>query len=92
MIVGLTATPKDSIDHNTYELFECSNDDPTFNYDLEAAVPTYLKPYQTISVATKFLREGIKYSELSEDDKKNTKRPLPIEKRACILKKSEPMP
>ncbi|BDS13111.1 DEAD/DEAH box helicase family protein [Aureispira anguillae] len=70
MIVGLTATPKDSIDHNTYELFECSNDDPTFNYDLEAAVPTYLKPYQTISVATKFLREGIKYSELSEDDKK----------------------
>lgn len=70
ILIGLTATPKGSIDHNTYDLFECSKDDPTFNYELEEAVPTYLKPYKTISVATKFLREGIKYSELSEADKK----------------------
>ena len=27
MVVGLTATPKDSIDHNTFELFGCSDDD-----------------------------------------------------------------
>lgn len=70
IIIGLTATPKGSIDHNTYGLFECSDKDPTFNYDLEEAIPTYLNPYKTISIATKFLREGIKYSELSEDDQK----------------------
>jgi len=69
LIVGLTATPKDSIDHNTYELFGCSNEDPTFNYSLEEAVPTYLKTYQNKNVATKFIREGIKYNELSEADK-----------------------
>lgn len=69
MIVGLTATPKDSIDHNTFELFGCGNEDPTFNYTLEEAVPTYLKYFENINVATKFIREGIKYSELSDAEK-----------------------
>lgn len=70
LIVGLTATPKDSIDHNTFELFGCSNDDPTFNYELEEATPLYLKPYKNIDVSTDFIREGIKYHELSDADKK----------------------
>jgi type I restriction enzyme R subunit len=70
LIVGLTATPKDSIDHNTFELFGCSNDDPTFSYELDTAVPTYLKSYKNIDVSTDFLREGIKYSELSDEEKK----------------------
>ena len=69
MVVGLTATPKDSIDHNTFELFDCSTDDPTFNYDLEEATPTYLNPYRNIDVSTSFIRDGIKYAELSEEDK-----------------------
>ncbi|WP_430399939.1 DEAD/DEAH box helicase family protein [Flavobacterium sp.] len=68
-LVGLTATPKDGIDHNTFELFGCSNEDPTFLYELHEAVPTYLSPYKNIDVSTKFIREGIKYSELSDDDK-----------------------
>ena len=69
LIVGLTATPKDSIDHNTYELFGCSNDDPTFSFELEEAVPTYLKPFKNLSVTTNFLREGIKYKQLSDKEK-----------------------
>ena len=69
MVVGLTATPKDGIDHNTFELFGCSNEDPTFLYELDQAVPTYLKSYKNISVKTNFLREGIKYKDLSELDK-----------------------
>jgi type I restriction enzyme R subunit len=68
-IVGLTATPKDGIDHNTFELFGCSNEDPTFLYELNQAVPTYLSPYKNIDIKTKFLREGIKYKDLSEADK-----------------------
>jgi len=69
LIVGLTATPKDSIDHNTYELFECSSGDPTFAFQLEEAVPTYLKPFKSLSITTNFLREGIKYKQLSAKEK-----------------------
>lgn len=68
-IVGLTATPKDGIDHNTFELFGCSNEDPTFLYELHQAVPQYLNPYKNIDISTNFLREGIKYKELSEKEK-----------------------
>lgn len=70
MVIGLTATPKDSIDHNTFELFGCSTDDPTYAYELEEATPTYLCPYETMDVSTEFLREGIKYKDLSDEDKK----------------------
>lgn len=69
LIIGLTATPKDSIDHNTFELFGCANGDPTFNYPIEDAVPTYLKYFKNIDVSTKFLREGIKYNDLSDKEK-----------------------
>ncbi len=68
-IVGLTATPKDGIDHNTFELFGCSNEDPTFLYELHQAVPMYLNPYKNIDVSTNFLREGIKYKDLSDKEK-----------------------
>lgn len=68
-IVGLTATPKDGIDHNTFELFGCSNEDPTFLYELHQAVPQYLNPYKNIDVTTNFLREGIKYKDLSDKEK-----------------------
>jgi type I restriction enzyme R subunit len=68
-LVGLTATPKEGIDHNTYELFECANGDPTFLYELHQAIPQYLSPYKNIDVSTDFIRGGIKYKELSEEDK-----------------------
>jgi type I restriction enzyme R subunit len=68
-IVGLTATPKDGIDHNTFELFGCSNEDPTFLYELHQATPTYLSPYKNIDITTNFLREGIKYKDLSDKEK-----------------------
>ncbi|CAM4172934.1 DEAD/DEAH box helicase family protein [Flavobacterium antarcticum] len=68
-IVGLTATPKDGIDHNTFELFGCSNEDPTFLYELHQAVPLYLNPYKNIDISTNFLREGIKYKDLTDKEK-----------------------
>jgi type I restriction enzyme R subunit len=68
-IIGLTATPKDGIDHNTFELFGCSNEDPTFLYELHQAVPMYLNPYKNIDITTNFLRDGIKYKDLSDQEK-----------------------
>jgi len=69
-ILGLTATPKDEIDRNTYGLFDLENGVPTDAYQLEDAVKDgYLVPTQAISVPLKFQREGIKYDELSESEK-----------------------
>jgi type I restriction enzyme, R subunit len=70
LIVGLTATPKKDIDRNTYELLDIEDDNPTFAYELDQAVQDgFLVPPKGISVPVKFIREGIKYSELTEREK-----------------------
>ena len=70
LLVGLTATPKDEVDRNTYSLFDLENGVPTDAYDLEEAVRDgFLVPPKAVSVPLKFQREGIKYDELSEDEK-----------------------
>ncbi len=71
VLVGLTATPKTDVDRNTYDFFERENGVPTYAYDYETAVQKdhVLVPYVNYEVKTKFLEEGITYSELSESDK-----------------------
>jgi type I restriction enzyme, R subunit len=70
LLVGLTATPKDEIDHNTYSLFELETGVPTDAYSLNEAVEQgYLVPPIGISIESKFQREGIKYNDLSEAEK-----------------------
>ena len=69
-VVGLTATPKDGIDVNTFELFGCSNEDPTFLYELNEAVEAkFLVPYKNVTITTDFLTQGIKYKDLSPKQK-----------------------
>jgi type I restriction enzyme R subunit len=70
LLVGLTATPRDEIDRDTYSLFELERGVPTDAYDLDEAVADgYLVPPSAMSVPLKFVREGIKYDELSDEDK-----------------------
>ena len=70
LLVGLTATPKDEVDHNTYGLFNLEDGIPTDSYDLTDAIAEgYLVPPVGRSIATKFLRQGISYDELSQDEK-----------------------
>lgn len=70
LLVGLTATPKTDIDHNTYGLFGIEDDNPTFAYELDSAVRDgYLVPPKAMSVPLKFIRTGVKYHELSEREK-----------------------
>jgi type I restriction enzyme, R subunit len=70
LLVGLTATPRDEIDRDTYSLFELERGVPTDSYDLEEAVADkYLVPPTVMAVSTLFIRQGIKYEELSEEDK-----------------------
>lgn len=69
-LVGLTATPKDEIDKNTYEVFELENGVPTYGYDLAQAVKDgYLVDYISVESKLKFIEQGIVYDELSEADK-----------------------
>jgi len=70
LLVGLTATPKDEVDHNTYSLFNLEDGVPTDAYSLDEAVAEgFLVPPRAVSVGTKFLREGIRYEDLSETEK-----------------------
>ncbi len=69
-LVGLTATPKDEIDYNTYGMFQLQRGVPTYAYALEDAIKDgYLVPPKAVSVPLKFQRQGIKYNELSEEEK-----------------------
>lgn len=71
ILIGLTATPKKDIDKNTYSLFEIEDDVPTFAYELDRAVAEkHLVPPKAYKVPLKFPRKGVKYSELSERDKR----------------------
>lgn len=70
LLVGLTATPRDDVDKNTYKFFQLENNVPTFVYEYDEAVKQkYLVDYHTISTTTKFIKRGIKYSELKEEDR-----------------------
>lgn len=70
-LVGLTATPKDEIDKNTYDVFELCNRVPTYGYTLSQAInDQYLVDFVSIETKTKFLEEGINWDELSEIEKK----------------------
>lgn len=71
--LGLTATPTDVIDHNTFELFACEDGLPTFAYTYEEAAtntPPYLCDFQVMKIQTKFQKEGISKRTISLEDQK----------------------
>lgn len=69
-LVGLTATPKEDIDHNTYSLFDLEDGVPTDAYSLDEAVADgHLVPPQAISVPLRIVRGGLKYEDLSDEEK-----------------------
>jgi type I restriction enzyme, R subunit len=73
IILGLTATPTDILDHNTFQLFHCEDGLPTFAYTFEEAVnnvPPYLCSFQVMRIQTKFQMEGISKRTISLEDQK----------------------
>jgi len=70
LLVGLTATPRDEIERSTYSTFDLEEGLPTFHYEMEEAVRDhYLVGYTVLDRTTKFLKQGVKYSELSNEEK-----------------------
>lgn len=73
LTLGLTATPTDVIDHNTFKLLNCDDGVPTFAYSYEEAVnniPPYLCNFQVMKIKTKFQEEGISKRTISLEDQK----------------------
>ncbi len=72
LTLGLTATPRDHVDHDTFALFDCPTGDPTFAYSYDEAVrhdPPYLSDFEVLKVRTKFQVAGIRGPELDEPEK-----------------------
>ncbi|MGN1232911.1 MAG: DEAD/DEAH box helicase family protein [Candidatus Cryptobacteroides sp.] len=71
MLIGLTATPRNEIDRSTYDIFEMEQGEPNFAYELEDAVADgYLVNYRGFKRGSLILKEGIRYSSLSEEEKR----------------------
>ena len=69
-LVGLTATPKDEIDKNTYSVFNLNTGEPTYGYELAQAVKDrYLVDYKSVEVTTKLLERGVIYVDLTPDER-----------------------
>lgn len=71
--LGLTATPTDVIDHNTFQLFETEDGVPTYAYSYDEAVnhiPPYLCNFQVMKIKTKFQEEGINKRTIALEDQK----------------------
>ena len=72
--LGLTATPTDVIDHNTFQLFETDDGVPTYAYSYDEAVnhiPPYLCNFQVMKIKTKFQDEGISKRTIALEDQQH---------------------
>jgi len=69
-MIGLTATPANFIDRDTFRLFGCDANVPTFLYDYPQAVKDgFLVDFTLYQAHTGFQRKGIKGVDLSEEDR-----------------------
>ncbi len=71
--LGLTATPTDIVDHNTFALFDCQDGLPTFAFSYDEAishVPPYLCDFRVMKIKTKFQEEGMSKRSISLEDQK----------------------
>ncbi len=69
--LGLTATPKDAVEHNTFGLFDCEDGIPTYAYSYEEAInnnPPYLSDFEVLKVRTKFQKEGIRKNNITSGE------------------------
>ena len=75
LLLGLTATPKADTDRDTYQLFERPQHDPTAAYELDEAVAAgWLVPPRAYPLPLKFPQLGVRYADLSDDEKEEYER------------------
>ncbi len=93
LIVGLTATPRDEIEKSTYELLDLESGVPNSCYSLEEAVADkHLVPYKTLERKSDIMSRGIKYSERTEEEKKELDRLFGILQRQAATDPDAKLP
>ena len=97
LLVGLTATPRDEVDRSTYETFQMEQGVPNYAYELEDAVAEgYLVNYKGFKRGSLILKEGIKYNNLSAEEKEQLEKVWEYEQTKKTiepdLSADEPMP
>jgi type I restriction enzyme R subunit len=86
LLLGLTATPRDEVDKNTYELFNLSPGNPTDAYDYQEAVDNgFLVPYHAFSIKSDIITNGIIESKLTKDEREEMKRIFEYEKTIKMI-------
>ncbi len=66
LVIGLTATPRADVDHNTYRLFHLDDGVPTDAFELDDAIAGgYLGPPVARPIDLGFMTRGIRYADLS---------------------------
>ncbi len=75
LYLGLTATPKNETDRDTYALFDHQQGEPTDAYEYSTAIADeFLVPIKKVKLELKFPTQGIKYKDLSEEEKREWER------------------
>ena len=89
LLIGLTATPRDEIDKNTFRLLELE-DEPNFEYTFDEAVKDgYLVPYKVKNCTSKAIKRGIKYNELTPEQRQQLEKVWEYEKIQKGIPKDE---
>lgn len=86
-LVGLTATPREDVDKSTYELLGLEDGNPTYDYSLQEAVNDgYLVSYSAFKKGSLILKEGIKYDNLSKEEKEQIEKIWEYERLTRAIK------
>ena len=91
LLVGLTATPRDEVDRSTYETFQMEQGVPNYAYELEDAVAEgYLVNYKGFKRGSLILKEGVKYNDLSAEEKEQMEKVWEYEQLKKALDEKSP--
>ena len=89
LLIGLTATPRDEIDKNTFKLLELE-DEPNFEYTYDEAIrDEYLRPYRLKNCTSKIINRGIKYDELCQEERDELEKVWAYEKALKGIRPNE---
>lgn len=86
LLIGLTATPRDEVDRSTYETFEMEQGEPNFAYEMDEAVAEgYLVNYRGLKRGSEIMHRGIRYDDLSPEEKEQMEKVFSYEKAKKAL-------
>lgn len=91
LVVGLTATPRDEVDRSTYETFEMEQGVPNYAYEFTDAVAEgYLVNFMCLKRGSLILKEGVKYNDLSAEEKEQMEKVWEFEQLKNALEEKSP--